>query len=133
MPDNLTTWLHEQITAAEASTRTLLYWAQQTVLTLKEPRLLGKEIPGWHDWPNVEKMCQQRLAELDAKRRILAALDLTPCPCARSQRCVIHDSSAGPPEFAVERYVDPVTEMILSAMALPYDDKPGYQERWRRP
>ncbi|MFG1846751.1 hypothetical protein [Micromonospora carbonacea] len=69
--DELHVWLGQQITAAETRTRELLYWAQQTTLTLKDPKLLGKYIPGWHDWPAVERVCRERLAELDAQRRIL--------------------------------------------------------------
>src|SRR5690242_1162971 len=69
------------------------------------------------------------LAECEAKRRIIAALDMTPCPCQRAERCVIHDASAGPP--ALERYVDPVTDDVLAALALPYADHPDYREEWR--
>lgn len=72
MSDDLTAWLREQYDAAEADTRTRLHWAHQTILALQEPRLLGKEIPGWHEWPDVEKLCMARLAELDTMRRILA-------------------------------------------------------------
>lgn len=71
------------------------------------------------------------LAEVAAKRAIVASLDLTPCPCQTSSRCVIHDSSAGPPEFARERYVDFVTEVALRHLASVYTDHPDYDERWR--
>jgi hypothetical protein len=60
-----------QLDAAQERTRELLAHAQQTTLTLKDPRHLGKFIPGWHDWPDVEQMCTERLAEIDATRGIL--------------------------------------------------------------
>lgn len=71
MTDDLPAWLTVQIDAAETRTRELLYWAQQTALTLQDPKLLGKRIPGWHAWPDVERACTERLAELDAMRRVL--------------------------------------------------------------
>lgn len=71
------------------------------------------------------------LRKVEADRLILDALDLTPCPCSRAQRCVIHDSSAGPPESAVERYADPLTEAVLRALALPHDEHPDYRDEWR--
>jgi len=71
------------------------------------------------------------LAECGATRQIVVALDLTPCPCQRAQRCVIHDSSAGPPDFARERYADPVSDAVLHALALPYADDPQFREEWR--
>jgi hypothetical protein len=70
-------------------------------------------------------------AECDAKRQIVAALDMTPCPCQQSQRCVVHDSSAGPPEFARERYADTTTDAVLAALTLPYADHPDYRPEWK--
>lgn len=120
MTDNLTAWLHEQFNAAEASTRTLLYWSQQTILTLKDPQLLGKYIPGWHDWPDVEKMCQQRLADLDAKRRIVNWHDVQ-----RDDRTPWGD----PVQICRCGYDLPCSTVRL--LALPHAGQPGYQERWR--
>lgn len=153
MSDDLTTWLHEQITAAETSTRTLLYWAQQTILTLQDPKLLGKHIPGWHDWPNVEKMCQQRLTELDAKRRILVEHEpewqTVEWPhdqngkgeaqvCRRCQNAEHTDWQPVPGEAGVlpEGFVAPYVIapcMTLRLLALPFASHPDYRPEWRAP
>jgi hypothetical protein len=114
--DEIIPWFHQQIEAAEASTRTLLYWAQQTILTLQEPRLLGKEIPGWHDWPNVEKMCHQRLAELAAMREAVKA-----CEEDLRQRG----------DGALGGRVDRPTWDVVASLASAFASQPGYQERWR--
>lgn len=55
----------------EASARALMRRAQDHHLKVREPRLLGREIPGWHDWPDVEALCAEVLADLEAKRRIM--------------------------------------------------------------
>ena len=55
-----------------AATRSLLSAAQSAALAVKETRLLGREIPGWHDWPDVITTCNQVLREVEAGHRILA-------------------------------------------------------------
>jgi hypothetical protein len=81
---------------------------------------------------SVEMTPGRMFAECRAKRRIVASLDMTPCPCRTADRCVIHDASAASPEFAVERYVDPITETMLRMLALPYADHPDYRpEEWK--
>ena len=102
--DDLVTWLRAQLDTTEASTRKLLYWAQQTILTLQDPKLLGKHIPGWHDWPDVERMCQERLADVDAKRRIL-----DDCEDRASVQAL----------------------RLARLVALPFAARPGYRDEWR--
>ncbi|MCX5066632.1 DUF6221 family protein [Micromonospora lupini] len=117
----LATWLSAQLDMNQESTRTRLYWAQQTILTLRDPKLLGKYIPGWHDWPQVEAMCQQRLAELDAARQIISLH-------------APHSSGACPTCWRItarsatrEDYPCPT----LCRLASPYAARPGYREEWR--
>lgn len=151
MTDDLTTWLHEQITAAEASTRMLLCWAQQTTLALQDPKLLGKHIPGWHDWPEVEKMCQQRLTELEAMRGILdehkPEWRTVEWPHDQNgkgeaqvcRRCENVEHSTWNPPFGQagvlpEGFITPYVLApcrTLRLLILPFADQPGYQERWR--
>ncbi|MEU4779251.1 DUF6221 family protein [Micromonospora sp. NPDC023633] len=123
--DALVTWLREQITAAETSTRTLLLWAQQTILTLQDPKLLGKHIPGWHDWPDVEKMCQQRLTELDAKRRILDEFT--------SAQHWADTLRAEGKHVQAEPYARQAGTWLSAArlLALPFAGQPGYRDEWR--
>jgi len=34
--------------------------------------LLGRDVPGWHSWPNVRAMCEQALRQVAAMRAIMA-------------------------------------------------------------
>jgi hypothetical protein len=114
--DDLTTWLRAQLDRVEQETRKLLVAAQQTSLRLQEPRLLGREIPGWHDWPDVERLCAERLAEVDAKRRIL---DMWTEWHATAENGTYH---AGRRDQLAE---------VIETLALPYADREGYREEWR--
>ncbi|MER5608199.1 DUF6221 family protein [Micromonospora tulbaghiae] len=111
----LGTWLRAQLDAVETETRNLLAEAQRVSLTLKEPRLLGREIPGWHSWRDVEQVCVDRLAELAVMRRVVDEHDPT-------DPCDAHDASL--------RTV-PCDTVLLVALA--FARRPGYQERWRLP
>lgn len=119
MSDELSTWLTEQIDAAENRTRTLLYWAQQTILTLQDPKLLGRYIPGWHDWPKVERSCTERLAELATTRRLIAEYE---------RLHTFRDPLRTGPWW------DGCREAVAYAMrarAEAYADQPGYRKEWR--
>ncbi|WBB94214.1 DUF6221 family protein [Verrucosispora sp. WMMC514] len=121
MSDDLSTWLTAQIDAAEERTRKLLGSAQQAISLLQDPKLrrffLGRLVPGWHDWPDVERACTERLAELAADRRIL---DLHPSAGLRSapESCGSCASYPGPCD-------------TLRRMATPYAGQPGYRSEWR--
>lgn len=144
-PDDLITRLRAQLDTDEATTRELLYWAQQTILTLQDPKLLGKHIPGWHDWPKVERMCRVRLAELDAKRRILDEMESwrhDTCQdgwysCSQATEangydidvaCADDDRAGKPCDCAAGWR----RQSIAARMALPYAARDGYREE-RRP
>lgn len=64
--------LIEALDQAEERARGLLVAAQRTSLMLKEPRLLGLQIPGWHAWPDVEAMCARELRLIERDRQLLA-------------------------------------------------------------
>lgn len=68
---DLAAFLSDRYTEAEAGARNLLRTAQDVRLALTEPRLLGRVIPGWHSWADVEAMCNSRLADIAIKRTIL--------------------------------------------------------------
>lgn len=106
--DDVVAWLREQLDEDEARTRKLLANAQQTALTLQDPRHLGKFIPGWHDWPDVEQMCTDRLREIEAKRRMI------------NSECSFYPLGA---DIPVSR--------ILKLLALPHAGRTGYREEWR--
>ncbi|MFJ1539320.1 DUF6221 family protein [Micromonospora chalcea] len=148
--DDLTAWLRDQLDDDEVNTRTLLHWAQQTILMLKEPRLCGKEIPGWHDWPVVEMLCQQHLAELEVMRRLSAEHQpewrTVEWPhdqngkgeaqvCRRCQNAEhstwnppVGQAGILPEGFIVPYVLAPCTTLRL--LVLPYADRPGYRAEW---
>ncbi|MFI1197717.1 DUF6221 family protein [Micromonospora sp. NPDC020750] len=113
--NDLVTWLRAQLDDEEATARELLYRAQQTSLTLKDPKLLGRYIPDWHDWPDVETMCRQRIAELAASGRLLKQFELR----GNSVRATVQPSTGG------------VWDDLLRMLALPYADRPGYRSEWK--
>src|SRR5688572_15266948 len=51
--------------------RKLLCEAQRVQLELQEPKLLGKRIPGWGWWPDVERMMAALVAQAAGLRSIL--------------------------------------------------------------
>lgn len=57
----------------EERARKLLEVARDAIGALKEPRLLGREIPGWHSWPDVEAAASQALRDAGVKRTVVAA------------------------------------------------------------
>jgi hypothetical protein len=56
----------------ERRARELLRVAQQMLRDLADyVRSLGRVVPGWDSWPDVEHLCQDMLAECAAKRAII--------------------------------------------------------------
>jgi hypothetical protein len=98
----------------ETEARRLLRRAQDHELAIKDPSLLGRRVPGWHDWPTVQRMVSRALADCDAKRSIVkvceAALDVRDMP------------ELGGRYLALD---------VLPLLALPYADLPDYREEWR--
>lgn len=67
------TTLYERIKAAITERLDLAHRMQRTAqdnhLSVQEPRLLGHQVPGWCDWPEVETMAATviRMCERDLK------------------------------------------------------------------
>lgn len=84
--------LHTRLTAAVdarlTKTRQLLVYAQQNSLTLADPRWLGREVPGWHEWPDVEALAEWAIAICERDQQILHRH--RPCRCQP-------DGAGGPP------------------------------------
>jgi hypothetical protein len=55
----------------EKAARDLLRIAQDVQLKLEEPRLLGREIPGWYSWPAVEAMAWRAIRDAVNLREVL--------------------------------------------------------------
>lgn len=118
--DDLIAFLWARLDEDEARTRELLVRAQQTTLMLKDPKLLGRFIPGWHDWPDVERMCAERLAEVEAKREILDEYRLWAEDDSRD-----YDQS----QTAADRTA--ALEVVVKLLAQPYAEHPDYRPEWR--
>jgi hypothetical protein len=123
---DITSFLGTRLDEAEAATRALLAESQRVSVALKEPRLLGKEIPGWGSWRAVEQMGTDRLADVEAKRRIL---DLhTP------QRIGVFVDLSCPTCWHTT--TDPTRReehpcRTLRCLALPYATHPDYRQEWK--
>ena len=101
-----------------------MHHAQQNHLMLQEPNLLGRRIPGWHEWPEIEAWAARVLAEVEAKRRIVerhqmvstyfGVFDATMVSC---RICSTLEEDA------------PCVDLRL--LALPYADHEHYRQEWR--
>lgn len=94
----------------------LLRYAQENDVAVRDPDLLGRRVPGWHDWPEVEQMAREVLADIGSKRRIvdwqLMGLDGD----ARDR------GEPTPPGHA---------DQVLRLLALPFAHHPDYDESWK--
>lgn len=109
----------------EARSAALLEAARQAIDALKEPRLLGREIPGWHSWPDVEAMCSRVMQDVEAGRRIVA-------DCERY--------TSGQREFNPAHvpygtpYRSPAANLAyrtLRSLAAGHDAHPEYKPQWK--
>ena len=114
----------------ETRARDLLRAAQAASLAVKEPRLLGREIPGWHSWPDVEAMCESALREIEAKRAILAKHHAeTPSKYGRDEpRCAVclTDRGRWPDDWSG----DPWPCRTVRVSVAVWDGDPGYDPSW---
>jgi hypothetical protein len=111
----LVEFLLARIAEDERSTRSLLQSFRETREQLKNPKTLGLFMPGWHDWPQVEKMCARVLAECEVTRQVIARTE---------KGCECH-ASGDETGYGVGWDWD-----VLDAIARPYADHPDYQQEW---
>lgn len=112
--DGLIAFTEARLGEEEAAARELLRTARDMRLELKEPALLGRRIPGWYSWPEVEAMCTEKLRDVEAKRALLAELKRQD----RDPWSVDADYSAG---------LCAAAKILAAALG----DHPGYEEAWR--
>lgn len=65
----------------EAQAAKLLEISREAIEMLKDPRFLGREVPGWHSWPDVEAMSSRALREVAAKWRIVRDFETSVWAC----------------------------------------------------
>lgn len=127
----LADFLLARIAEDEERARSLQRRAQDTQLTLRDPKLLGLYIPGWHDWPDVEVMAAHLLAECEAKRRIVEEHPFEhagmPYQAYSCRTCVNPEERDGyPDEWTAASW--PCATLVL--LAHPYSDHPDYRDEW---
>ncbi len=109
----LTEFLKARVAEDEAAATKLMRSAQDHHLAVQEPRLLGTTIPGWYEWPEIEKLARHLLTEAGAKWQILAAYDATAETDTRQ---------AGVGRAALAH--------VLRCLAAVYADHPDYDPEW---
>jgi hypothetical protein len=70
---SLAEFTEARLAGREARARSLLTAARIAREIVADPQMLGRLMPGWDSWPDVEAMCEQALREVTAMRAILAA------------------------------------------------------------
>lgn len=113
----LAKFLLARIAEEEERAKKLQERAGQHRVTVREPRLLGREIPGWHDWTEVQALAARMLAECDVKRRLLVA-----AAQANTMWQILGNDSLGGYLIAARDTVKIIT--------LPYADHPDYRREW---
>lgn len=110
---------------AETRARNLLDVARQARLAVKDPQLLGRVVPGWYAWPDVEAMCEGRLAGIALKRAILAD-----CMKATSKQTVFNADHAayGAPYLAPHANL---AFRTLCRLATEFAGHLEYKETWK--
>lgn len=122
MTDGLVAWLRAQLDADESDTRKLLRDAQDVSLALRDPLLLGRRVPGWYLWPDVERTLTRTLADIDIKRAIVDLRDAMVAGVEAADGTVL----SGAAKVRLGAY-DTTIRLIASA----YADRSGYRDEWR--
>lgn len=109
-------FVRQQVDEDELVARMLLIEAQRVSLTLKDPKHLGKFMPGWSLWPDVEQMAQDRLAEVEAKRDLIGHIE----------GLILYATSPNYAHGGIEAWAN----RALTMLAQPYAGREGWREEW---
>ena len=128
----LAAYLTARYDEAEAEARNLLQIAQDVRVELADRSLLGRRVPGWHSWPDVEAMCTGRLADIALKRAILAlhaedppgGFTRNPGDC---RECSCDGALAATDCFYTVDYPCPTVRQL----GTEFSKRPDYQDRWK--
>lgn len=126
-------WLRTQLDEYELMAAKMMNVAQDMQITFNDwIRFAGRDVPGWHDWPDVENLCARALAEVTTKRAVLALHRQIECvnceaqgrkPATSCLRCHHGDTDFG------EKFYDGTCSTVR-AMAQAYRGRAGWQEGW---
>jgi len=70
-PDTLHAQLVAAVEAEKTQARTLLRYAQENDLMVRDPKHLGRFMPGWHQWPDIIRSMELLIRHCDADLRRL--------------------------------------------------------------
>ena len=119
-------FMNARLDEQENHARRLLCTAQDTLLTLADPKLLGKHIPGWYAWRDVGTLCTTTLREVAAKRaRLALMIEAT----EEMDRLVADDDVSTPDQTMAIGRCRAATVAVKHDAAV-YSDHPDYQRRW---
>lgn len=123
MSSDLVAWLRAQLDVTESETRKLLRDAQDVSLRLKDPTYLGRHVPGWYLFPDIERILARTLADLDAQRRVLDVYEEASSTYDARYRLGL--GTAG------DHARTQALAMAIRMLASVYADQPGYRDEWR--
>lgn len=136
----LVEFLLARFAETEAEARKMQQRAQdhEAMIRTHQMELLGRLVPGWHDWPDVQRMAAYVIADIEAKRRVLELHEMTtirPAGQARGsddwwwnaycRNCTMDGEYA---DITKEPREAPCP--TLRALALPYTEHPDFREEW---
>jgi hypothetical protein len=138
-----TDFLLARIDEDETEARALLRRAQEHELHCQEPRLLGREIPGWHDWPKAQALAAKALADCEAKRAIVRLHESWPVLAERPPTIDAVQTTTGltvrmsqqmawltEQEYRERFGIEPPTAPMVAALLVGYAEHPDYDEAW---
>lgn len=112
-----------QIAEEEAEARKRLHHAQQNDLTVRDPAHLGKFMPGWYEWREIEVFAARVLAGCAAKRRIVEMHDQGGVRWVGFPRADHQETYC-----LADQHPTPCP--TLRALASVYVEHPDYKEEW---
>jgi len=123
--DGLVEFLLARYDEDQARLRKLLAGAQQARAMIKEQQmqLLGRLVPGWALWPDVEQTVTAALAVVDVHRRILDRHRGVAYPNPGDTPVDLACTGDGRPHYPDECFE-------LRLLALPYVTHPDFEQRW---
>lgn len=110
-PGALVAFLRVRLDEKQEKAQGLLRRARQHQIDCRDPAVLGRPVPGWGDWPEVQRLAAHVLREVEAHRRIVDEYA---------------DSVAGGFRFTAA-----ALEFAVQCLALPHDQHPDWREEWR--
>jgi hypothetical protein len=130
---DIASWLLEQVAGDEERFEKLLGRCDWIIDRLKENQIafLGREVPGWHEWPGIRSIVVQGLAECKAKRAIIERH----IENRRQHQAVLAmepddvDDGTTDGVYAFIRYTQ--SRAILRVLVQPYADRHGFLDEWR--